>query len=309
MYLSIMTLSALMQSCSTERAGKLAGPETALIGPLCQLGCVDPDPDPGAPGVFLGNEVTPESCFFPGGADGDGLSDYCEKQLSLAFAPELYYWSADDVRREPYWVARRTPEGNIYIGYLPAYYRDTGSMAWGCKIAPWIHPSCGGHNGDAEAIFLLVGYNSETSHWVLNYAKLSQHEAYGEYFTPPGDSYPPILTYPSHPGTYPRVWVSMGKHANYATREECNAGGPLGTDTCTGNNAAARLEWSNWWNLGASAHPLRDCVASRNPGYEYYTSGRLECFWSGSRFRGWIPEYVGGLDSDPYGPRLRSEGF
>lgn len=75
----------------------------ALIGPLCQLGCVETDPNPSAPGVFLGSGVTPMQCFgdMQTDADADGMGDFCEKSLAAAFAPELKYYSADNVGREP----------------------------------------------------------------------------------------------------------------------------------------------------------------------------------------------------------------
>jgi hypothetical protein len=78
------------------------------IGPLCQLGCVETDPDPESAGVFLGSGVTDEVCFAGGQTDTDldGLSTFCEKILAGAFAPELWYASNDDVGGEPHWVAR-----------------------------------------------------------------------------------------------------------------------------------------------------------------------------------------------------------
>ena len=59
------------------------------IGPLCQAGCVETDPNPSAPGVFLGSSVTGELCGSVGQTDhdDDGLSTFCEEHLADAFAP------------------------------------------------------------------------------------------------------------------------------------------------------------------------------------------------------------------------------
>ena len=74
-------------------------------------------------------------------------------------------------------------------------------------------------------------------------------------------------------------------------------------------NTAARVETATFWNIGSRAARLIDCVASRNSSYEYYGSGKLECYWTDQRFRGWIPLNVGGADSDAYSPQLGLMGF
>jgi hypothetical protein len=237
------------------------------------------------------------------------MGDFCEKSLAAAFAPELYYWSSDDIRREPHWVARATDDWKAYIGYLLSYYRDEGSDAYICHL-PFAPASCNGHNGDSEAIFLLLYYNSSTQHWLLESALYSQHDSYG-YYSRGTSAYPPQLIYPSHAGAYPRAYVSEGKHANYRTAGDCNGGGTLGTDTCEHVNTAMRVAAGEWLNVGSRAHHYsdQDCMPSANSSYEYYGSGRLECYWTIQRFRGWIPITVGGDDSDPYSPRLAAQGF
>jgi hypothetical protein len=175
---------AVASACKEAPHG--VGPISASGGitPLCQLGCVEEDPNPRAPGVFLGSGVTPDNCIMGGytDADQDGLGDLCEEQLSYAFLPELYYYSGDDVRREPYWVARGLNGDRVRIGYLFSYYRDLGC-------------------------------------------------------------------------------------------------------------------------------PMRDCVVSRNPSYEFYGSGREECYWGPAKFRGWVPLTVGGGEADVYRSQLTALGF
>ncbi|HXF96112.1 MAG TPA: hypothetical protein VNI61_08405 [Gemmatimonadales bacterium] len=140
----------LMLGACTEAPSSLGPVPSAGVGPLCQLGCVETDPNPNAPGVFLGSGVSPDARFFGDhtDADRDRLSDFCEKNLALAFAPELFYWSADNVGREPYWVARGDIETEkVVIGYLLSYYRDEGSPSHACDFPPPFYPpSCDGHS-------------------------------------------------------------------------------------------------------------------------------------------------------------------
>lgn len=278
------------------------------VTPLCQRGCVDIDPAPNAPGVFIGHDFTPDYCFDAGtDLDADGIRDYCEQRLSLPFAPELYYWNWDDIRREPYWAARPLSPTQVRIAYLLSYYRDHGSNTYTCSL-PFAPSSCYGHNGDSETLLLDIYYNAVTEHWVLETAWYSAHGHYNVY-SRGSKAYPTTLTYPTHPGANPRAWVSMGKHANYNSQSSCNSGGTLGTDDCGSNNTSVVLEWSADWNLGSSTSPLIDCVASRNLAYEYYGSGRFECYWTGTEFSGWIPNYIGGARASNYGPQLTAAGF
>jgi len=279
--------------------------------------CSGTDPTPSAPGVYLGAS-DPYECFASWGstgvdADGDGLEDLCEETLAPTFAPELYYYSGDDVRREPHWVPQVTPNNTVVIGYLLSYYYDLGATPFygPCQVTP-TPPGCGGHNGDSEDIFLTVLYDFGTQHWVLARALYSQHDGYGIYEQ--GNQGYPDLVYPSHPGAYPRAYVAEGKHANYATASECDAGGFLWSDTCEDVNTAARVETfgsGGSLNLGSRAvHSSgQDCMASANPSFEWYGSGRLECYWTDQRFRGWVPTYVAGDDTDPYSPKLADNGF
>lgn len=153
---------AAAAACREAPAG--VGPISAAGGitPMCQLGCVEVDSYPTKPGVFLGSGVTPETCVNGGytDADQDGLGDFCEEQLSYAFRPELYHSSADNVGREPYWVARVLDEDRVRIGYLLSYYRDEGCPAWVCHLpCPTCDPSAAGHNGDSEGIYLDLYYH------------------------------------------------------------------------------------------------------------------------------------------------------
>lgn len=278
----------------------------------CQLGCVDTDPAPGAPGIFLGTDITMDYCTAGVGtdADGDGLLDYCEKLISLNFRPERKYSRYhDDIRGEPYWVARVDLYGRIVVGYLFSYYRDLGSVEYGCAspINPeW--PDSGCHNGDSESIWLTVQYNPDTQHWVLFGAGYSVHGGWNlaQYNATKGYA---NVEYPAHAGGYPRTWVAEQKHANYFHKADCDAGGFFGSDDCDEDDTAAQVPWSNYWNIGSEAHPFINQVTSRDPSYEYYGGERTECYWTEKRFRGWVPDSIGGGDSDSYLSWLKLWGF
>lgn len=202
--------------------------------------------------------------------------------------------------------------------YLLSYYRDNGSDAWVCSL-PLSPDSCRGHNGDSEAVAFDVYYDATHQHWVMHAALLSQHgdlrvasrdgAAYPRRVRDPsGTSY--SLEYPQHPGSYLRVYVSQGKHANYYSAAECEQGGALQTDTCTDVDTSVRDVIANVWNIGSREHQLLNCVEARSPAHPYYGSHREECYWTpGSEFRGWFPTYVGGDVASPYNDVLTALGF
>jgi hypothetical protein len=310
----VLTISLLLAACREAPVEPSAG-AIRIQSPAVQMcgGGNQTDPYPDSSGVFLCSELTAAYCVAApmNDADEDGLSDYCEEQLSYAFRPELRYWSVDDVRREPYWVARTDSTGRVFVGYLLGYYRDDGEHAYGCHVPLIILPvpaSCNGHNGDSESLWLMLRYNATTMHWLLESAYYSAHEGWNYRNLNATVGYAGDVQYPAKLGGYPRVWVSEGKHAGYFSQTACNGGGTLGADDCSDVDSYSRLEWSSFWNLGSQAVPLLNGVASRNPEW-YPASGRKECFWTAVRFRGWIPLTVGGDDSDPYLAKLVRWGF
>jgi hypothetical protein len=312
-YAIALSVMAVLVTACLDPTGQSPRPGvSADVTPSCLPGCTETDPYPSWPGVFLSSAVTPAACGEGNDLDFDLLSDRCERDLSQAFAPELYYYNGDNVGREPYWVARpfNSTGSKVLIGYLLSYYRDEGSTAFLCTL-PFTDPSCHGHNGDSEGIFLIVYYDATHKHWILDEARYSQH-AYHAPYGRGTNLYPKMLTYPGPKlGSYPRAYVAEGKHANYASQRECNDGGRFGTDTCTHVNTAARVAWGGPYDLGSRAvhTDSQDCKVSRNISYIYYGSGRQECFWSGSDFRGWIPTTIGGGASASYSSELAYEGF
>lgn len=310
--------AAAITACAPLAEEPSSRPTVAILGdvqPMCQAGCVELDPNPTAPGVFLSSAVTPDMCFDGGytDADHDLLGDKCERDIAMAFAPELKYWNYDVVGREPRWVARPIEEGGqliVYVGYLLSYYRDAGNSSFGCQTFPFLEPSCNGHNGDSEAIWLKAYYDAETQHWVLHQARYSQHAGEGV-FNRGSNPFPPQLIYPDHAGSYPRAYVSIGKHANYQSIDACNSGGFGNSDTCDGVNTTARVFVSASRDIGSrNTHTYsQDCSYSQDPGYLYYNGGREECYWTLRDFQGWIPDSVGGPPSSPYSTILSNHGF
>lgn len=279
--------------------------------PFCQLGCQDVDPNPSAYGVFLGDSITSDHCLEGDSwtdADGDSVADYCEKLVALAFAPELNWsYTYDDIRREPYWVAGEGDLTSIRVGYLLSYYYDLGSDHGICTV-PGAHYLCLPHNGDSEAVFFDIKYNATTKHWVLREAWYLQHGT-PVFYQVGTKGYAQGLSYPTHQGAHPRIFVAEDKHASYGQLSQCNGGGQFGTDTCANTNQAERLVISDAWNIGSRQAPFIDCVASRNPAYEFYGSGRTECFWTVKDFRGWVPDSIGGGYAGKYSDILDERGF
>ena len=267
---------------------------------------MESDPYPDSAGVFLGSGVADDVCFNGSQTDNDqdGLSTFCETNLASAFAPELRYASFDDLSGEPHWVAQPFEDYKVRIGYLLSYYYDYGTTNPLCDNTIG-DDLCAGHYGDSEWIFLDVYYNESTKHWLLETARYSQHTTLNTY-SRGSHAYPTQLSYPSHPGTYPRSWVSHGKHANNATQSECDAGGAFGFDSCSSNNVSLRVPAGGNLNLGSSAvhTSAQDCMISSNP--IYAQSGRSECYWTVRRFSGWTGNVP---DSSPYRDKLSAMGF
>lgn len=273
----------------------------------CKLGCIETDPNPASPGVWLTSAVTPDQCIDSGSTDTDqdDLADRCEFDIAAAFAPELYYGNTNRMDREPHWVARPLGPSRVRVGHLLSYRVDGGTQDPLCDNALADGP-CAGHYGDSEAIWLDVYYNGV--HWVLDTARYSAHgdlNVYGR----GTQAYPTILTHPSHPGAYPRTWVSYGKHANYATDALCDAGGFLGYDTCI-SDTSVRLSAGGNLNVGSRLHHTssQDCMPSSDPIYS--GNGVTECYWTERPFSGWtglIP--TAAAYSDPTKKQLQYMGF
>lgn len=140
---------------------------------------------------------------------------------------------------------------------------------------------------------------------------MKEYSSTGCTYNPDSGAYCVVLTYPDAYRGYPRIWVAEGKHANYGDDADCENGGFGDSDTCYGADSFARVITSTFTNLGSRAHHTgaQDCMPSSNTSYQYYGSGRLECYWTYSDFRGWIPTSVGGDPSTPYSHVLGHMGF
>lgn len=252
-----------------------------------------PDPSPGADGLWLGIRST--DCYlappFNASASGhldiddDRLDDGCEYVLANAFAPML---AIDDreqcIGGEPYWAAK-------YIDNLLPY--NTGDMV---KLAylPSYHNDCGTgpHAGDSEFIQLTVGYNPSTQHWEVINSWLSGHVCPNDGFdcqlpwNSLGDSqsWGRTFEWPAgRPYTFPRIFISKNKHANYRSLAACNSGGFLYSDTCEQSRDRGRFVIWQSHNIGSGHQPVRDCVETETS----LPLTAVECFWTGTKFRGW----------------------
>jgi len=68
------------------------------------------DPDPSAPGYFIGTDYNMDHCTQSNDYDYDGFDDNCEYRIAHRFKPLLATSPNDDVSREPYWVAEYQEE-------------------------------------------------------------------------------------------------------------------------------------------------------------------------------------------------------
>ncbi|MDZ4258967.1 MAG: hypothetical protein U0974_10230 [Gemmatimonadales bacterium] len=281
------------------------------IGIQCVEGCLDPDPDPAAPGIYLaGLNNTPSVCFDPGqpDSDGDGFSNHCEIQLAIAFSPLLSFYSYDQVDRETRWFANPMDNGLVRLGYLLGYYYDVGnttSVRSTCTTSLTLPPfefffwlfgadveSCQGHAGDSEFVLLDVRYDWDSQHWVLDNAILSTHGS-GRILTTTGGQYPPQFTYPEKKGGYPQIWVSNGKHANYESKSACDNGGSFNSDDCGGSRVLARANvMASGGNIGNHDVHLIDgvtCINPEHPAILFGSGCGMEYYFTDVPFRGWFP--------------------
>ncbi len=280
--------------------------------------CVgDTDPNPNSPGVWISNTVVPDICSGGSDNDGDGLATICENNLAAAFAPELVLSPTfnDPTTREPRWAARPLDEyaSRVRISYLLSYHRDLGTSHSLCASLPgpppwpipWPYSSnpCDGHHGDSEIITLDVEYDYDTEHWLLIRAEYSAHEGFNVYETSGG--HPKKLEYPGQVGGRPRAYVANGKHANYATSFECDAGGFWGFDNCMVGRFEVVVTGGNN-NIGSDAVRLINCVSSSHPVFSQL--GHQECYWTGTTFYGWLGP-VQGHRTTAYRTRLIQAGF
>jgi hypothetical protein len=235
------------------------------------------DPAPAAPGIFLGDAVTPAVCTdgSQSDTDHDGLADTCERELAAAFAPELAYASADRTTREPRWAARALGR-KVRVVYLLSLHFDLG--AYGCPFGLVV---CGGHYGDSETIVLDLYYQSSSRHWVLDQAIYSAHGFYNVY--PRLLSAYPGMNFPGRRGGHPRAFLAIGKHALYRSDTECDDG-EVGLDECKADTRQ-RLAATPALDIGSrTTHTAaQDCVRST----VFLTSTALECYWTTRAFGGW----------------------
>jgi hypothetical protein len=261
-----------------------------------------PPPSVGGGGATLPSYMTKSYCYAVTPAtdfDNDQIRDDCEAELALRLAPQLNIGNDDWVpARQPYWAAARhvfRPD-NVQIIYALSYLRD-GGFAF-----DFYHDA---HEGDSEFIILEV-INSTGSTWGIIEATLSAHfdaeqdtcyYATGNQYCGLDSYYWDDLDYPL--GPFPRIWSSLGKHANYRNRAACESGADL-QDSCSGDFVGVQILAASSRNLGnyyhvpvatrTSATWRQNCTLWTGSTYVYgYFRTAQECFWTDDRFSGWDP--------------------
>jgi hypothetical protein len=277
------------------------------------------DPSPGADGLWLGSEVTPDVCFADRNpavsqnwrdVDQDWLAESCEFELAKAFAPLLHFWNPDPCPGgEPGWAVKYfNLSQTVRIAYMPAYYDDCGLPQLGFG---------GGHAGDTELIMVETIFNSATQHWEFNQMWLSAHEGTTmdrSAWVRPGEA-----TFSTRRLGHPGVWVAYRKHANYKSAETCNKTA-IG-DSCGYVGDQLRVPVKLHRNVGSRHRYMMNCTMSEN---RFFMNGVVECFWTGrtewrwfgyvrfpfSIFGGWHPDNdLFGDQPGPYGDKLMTEHF
>ena len=266
--------------------------------PLCLPGPSPDDPDPDAPGYFIGPDYNMDHCTLSNDYDDDGFDDNCEYRIARRFAPVMATNPGYDTSREPYWVARYVDDlpysssNGIVVMYLFSYHMDWGDPFFG-----------GGHSGDSEFVVLYVEFDDASEHWQLAGAYYAAHHGqvfdYDTWYGP----YSALPT-PDVERGYPRVWVAKGKNASYPSKRMCNDGGFGDGDDCNGNIDEGRLDVSRFRNLGSANHRFYNCVYSENP----ISYPGTECFWNSVYdFCGWDLDRT--QCSTPYADHLAEFGF
>ena len=304
--------------CSEPTSNSAESPNEKRVGitPQCQLGCNEPPDTSGGPGIYLGSGVNATVCFngTQTDTDADGISDFCEKNLALAFAPQLAMTKgSDNLGREPKFAVKKLGTNKARIMYLLSYYVDRGPTTSWCNnnVGDQYDPNvwraaCEGHDGDSEWIVLDVYYNSSANgRWFLEQAIYSAHTGANTY-QKGSAAYPLALSYPGNAGGYPRVYVAYQKHANYGSDSACDNGSIVATDECNAD-LFERVVAGNNLNLGSRAvhTSAQNCWPSSNPIYS--SNGIKECYWSMDQFLGWHVGYSGG--GSEYSPKLGGMGF
>ena len=260
------------------------------------------------PGYDLG--VTHYQCVtdLSEDEDGDGLNDACENALALAFEPSLRVFTDEDPSREPTYAVTRTESQVVRIAYLLAYHRDMGTPGIGPDWVLWK-----GHSGDTE--FIIVNVVEDDNVWMLQSAFLSAHyeaswivfDLFNVEIDRSGWVAYDDLSYADNTRGRPKVWTAWGKHANYASLDDCEAH-PF--DLCSKSGHEywddALIYLGLLRNIGHGTGHLMDCEDSLTPGYY---QGE-ECFWDtgATGFKGWYTSGWGDIPG-PYRNTLYTFGF
>jgi len=311
-FVSLAALLACSEAPLPTTAPIASGGPDALIVPPCADCTVTTVPPyntgidvPGYTNTYCRSAVT----YTAADIDGDRLRDACEYQLAAAFAPMLvqpnedYFGQGAGVPGEYLFAVGPAPSSaGIRIAYMPAYYIDWGDEYLGFDK----------HTGDSEFIIVEVLNDVGTTRWRTVSVFLSSH--CGSTF--------PVLGFSDDPncqwfgpenfdwlnGVYegaPVVWVSNGKHSNYASFARCQGGTFI--DRCDGSaRVYRRFPISPEFHVLPLARPDWYLIKARRGKYPAIIDSAIEDFYHGAtetKFNGW--QWPGVEGSTPYGDILR----
>ena len=265
-----------------------------LLGSACRAGS-SPSASP-ATQTPLRVAPSPAECVRGADRDDDGLSDACELALAQAFAPVLMQnpndceWrtsgSQPRIAGGYVHVVQAVDAGRVRIAYLPAYRTDCGWDGPKCLL-PGV--DCRPHAGDSEAIVIEALHTADG--WRPAGVFLSAHCFDGD--APGCDWFRDAeLAAFDWSSAGPVVWVSEGRHANYARRRDCDRGHRR-LDVCGEAAVAVAFPIADAGNLGSAARPATPGGCIEAPADVGAQSDALECFWTEHSFRGWQPDAPG----------------
>lgn len=246
---------------------------------------------PGTVLNFSFNDCVPASTTATEDADRDGIVDTCESTLATTFEPRLQFHSGETHadRESFYYTVNRSNDGaRIRIFYALAYFYDPGYSLF----------SSDDHLGDSEFLIVQVGpYAGSNSsiRWQVQYVTYSAHFG-GAVDETQTYHWTDVHWYNGQTGLTPRIWVAVGKHANYRTDWECDQAA-ASLDDCNDGGYSAPVGVVGSMNLGNEylmegwsptlPTQLINCTTSV---IGYWSSTQQYCFWNDSDlFTGWYP--------------------
>jgi hypothetical protein len=189
--------------------------------------------------------------------DGDGIDDDLEMNLAARFLPTRHFtWGEGCPSPLPRPILFRarymSSNGVVYTDYIGIHYVEL------------YDDDCGalGHNGDNESFFVLLQYDG--GDWVFRGLATTAH--WGSSCELRGANY------------NNNVWISSGKHANYASPGDCS-GDCFGANSCSDPGFTYNAALYNVGEPGYHLWPYVNDLGDVYGPWSGYTA------WSGGSFQ------------------------